>query len=412
MEVSFPWCWSPAVSTFPYLLFGPFMSMISMSTPPEICISFAPPEEPVVEPYSPFSSTCTNVNLIDDNAFRSVYLTPSPTFIKFGKDVKPLSPLRPSGNDTIHAQGLERERFEALIQATKERKKFVMDSTKACDLRKEITLKAHKNKQGWKTVSYPYVKLMHFPVQRRALFFSKVLASQTPNATLAPTTLPESPAIVHDTLPTPERVSPLVLFESLGEDDKCCPVSSGHEPWAEPVDFQTYQHTNVKGTKEPYVLPAEAHVRIPPSLDQISAHMTCRTTRSSVNEIADLALCPRPRLQLGVGRLQMPIRDATQSTEVSSPDLQKPHGTVRSSVKATMASATQSSSFALSSRERRAHNMLSTLHRRTSVYECRLDGTEPETVSNGKRYSAPGDLLPLRGRSGFKHPVLTLPGGF
>lgn len=107
---------------------------------PQISISPAPPEEPVVEPYSPFSSTLT---LSDDDAFRPQHLTPPPTLTRFGK---PLSPLRPCG-DTAPTKGLERERFEALLQASRERNSAV-GPKKAGDLRREIALKAHKNKQG------------------------------------------------------------------------------------------------------------------------------------------------------------------------------------------------------------------------------------------------------------------------
>jgi hypothetical protein len=106
---------------------------------PQIQISPAPPEEPVVEPYSPFSSTTP---LSDEDAFRPQHLTPPPTLTRFGKQ---LSPLRPS--DSTPPKGLERERFEALLQASKERN-IGVGAKKAGDLRKEIALKAHKNKQG------------------------------------------------------------------------------------------------------------------------------------------------------------------------------------------------------------------------------------------------------------------------
>ncbi|KAG6861203.1 hypothetical protein C0995_002552 [Termitomyces sp. Mi166 len=346
----------------------------------------APPQEPVVEPYSPFSPTFTTP--VDDNAFRSMYLTPPPTLAKFNKGAKPLSPLRPSDGDTAPAQGLDRERFEALLHAAKERN-LALGSKKGCSLRKEITLKAHKNKQ----------------VERRALFLSKVLAPPSPTATLTPKTPPESPAIFHYSLPSPGLVSPLALFESLSEDAKHDPLSYSHEPWVEQVDFRTSQHAKVQETS--------SRVR-PPSLDQISARITSRThARSHVNEVPAVISYPtatpdRPRLQVGVGRLQMPIRADPLHTLPSNS--RKPLDTLELRVKAIMAHPTQSNS-----REHRAHNMLSTLRRRMGSFECRLDGVEPEAAARGvkwKRHSAPGDLLPLRERSGFEHPVLGLPGGF
>lgn len=112
---------------------------------PQISISLAPPDEPSIEPYSPFSLS-TPISRLDDGAFRPIHLTPPPTLTRFSKQLSPLSPLRPH-NDALPAKGLERERFEALLQASRERNSAV-GVKKAGDLRKEIALKAHKNKQG------------------------------------------------------------------------------------------------------------------------------------------------------------------------------------------------------------------------------------------------------------------------
>jgi hypothetical protein len=69
---------------------------------------------------------------------------------------------------------------------------------------------------------------------------------------------------------------------------------------------------------------------------------------------------------------------------------------------------------ALNSRDQRAHNMLSTLRRRTSPSEQNLNlrSDEGQPQHKWRRHSAPPDLMPLRARIGFEHPVLTLPGGF
>jgi hypothetical protein len=69
-------------------------------------------------------------------------LTPPPTSTRF----RQLSPLRPS-DALVTGQGLERERFEALLKASKERNSAV-GAKKGNDLRKEIALKAHGRKQG------------------------------------------------------------------------------------------------------------------------------------------------------------------------------------------------------------------------------------------------------------------------
>lgn len=73
---------------------------------------------------------------------------------------------------------------------------------------------------------------------------------------------------------------------------------------------------------------------------------------------------------------------------------------------------------ALASRERRAHDMLSTLKRRTltPTFDYHLTEVETDGVdarkSKWKRHSAPADIYPFRQRTGFEHPVLALPGGF
>ena len=47
----------------------------------------------------------------------------------------------------VTGKGLERERFDALLKASRERNAAV-GSKKQTDLRKEIALKVHRNKQG------------------------------------------------------------------------------------------------------------------------------------------------------------------------------------------------------------------------------------------------------------------------
>ncbi|GLB36344.1 hypothetical protein LshimejAT787_0306320 [Lyophyllum shimeji] len=378
---------------------------------PQISISLAPPEEPVIEPYSPFSSTTLTPPSHDDG-FRPIHLTPPPTLTKFGK---PLSPLRPC-DDTAPPKGLERERFEALLQASRERN-ALFGTTRAGDLRKEIALKAHKNKQ----------------VGRRALFLSKVLAPPSPTATLTPKTPPDSPAIFHYSLPSPGLVSPLAMFESLSANSEDGVLPFRCEPWVEQVDFRRLEDTKAKelGLQTSATRPG----RPLPSLDQISARLNSqshvRSRGDGANQTATFAhqttVPERPRLNIGVGRLQMPVRAPkpalepllipTQSPKsLRSPNLQVTTLVVPRSSATSPTELSKSNLVALASRERKAHDMLSTLRRRTLLLERASGEVDADGMdgrrSKWKRHSAPADLLPLRERSGFEHPVLALPGGF
>lgn len=117
---------------------------------PQISISLAPPEEIPEEPRSPFSPSSWAVLPESDENFRPQHLSPlsagSPSFPKV------LSPLRPS-DAPVKGAGLERQRFEAMLKASRERSSAT-GAKKAADLRKEIALKAHKSKHG--TLDLPY----------------------------------------------------------------------------------------------------------------------------------------------------------------------------------------------------------------------------------------------------------------
>lgn len=95
-----------------------------------------------MEPYSPF---CANgpITPEDPEAFRSTLLSPPPTMSPHFP--KQLSPLRPA-DSPVKGHGLERERFEAMLRASRERNALV-GSKRSPDLRKEIALKVHKSKQ-------------------------------------------------------------------------------------------------------------------------------------------------------------------------------------------------------------------------------------------------------------------------
>ncbi|OCH96555.1 hypothetical protein OBBRIDRAFT_765407 [Obba rivulosa] len=407
---------------------------------PEISISLAPPEDPVPEPFSPFSPTGPFAPLtpIDDDGFRPTLLTPPPMVSPMSH--KQLSPLRPT--DALAAgRGLERERFEALLRASKERN-AALGGRKEVDLRKEIAIKAHKTKQ----------------VERRALFLSKVQAPPSPTAALTPKTPPESPAILHYTMPSPGMESPLEVFESWAVGKADPPACS---PWVEQVEFR------VSGCRKAASLTA-THPTTPrkplPSLEEISARMSGHLASPAPKPGAQ----PRSHRRLPAF-LQAGKRSSQQKTPVagaSDPPASLPSHTfplvlepvipharelhvwrpeipsipssptspappkievitmvVPRTASLSPAQLTESNvqSFATVSldhvvaRESTARNMLTRLRRRTlppsaSVANGLANYLDDEDRKTRRR-SAPPEL-PKRERSGFSHPVLELPGAF
>ncbi len=109
---------------------------------PEISISPAPPMETMAEPYSPFSSIKFPDNGDD---FRPRLLTPPPSSpLRSRHSSSPSSGGYNSDEERFdYNEGLDKQRFEALLQATRER-----NTGRAQDLRREVTLKAHNAKQS------------------------------------------------------------------------------------------------------------------------------------------------------------------------------------------------------------------------------------------------------------------------
>lgn len=420
---------------------------LAISPVPEISISLASPEEPVKEPFSPFSPTFSpNGQTIsnDDDSWRATLLSPPPII-----SPRNLSPLRPA-NAAAKSQGLERDRFEALLKASRERN-MALGNKKSLDLRKEIAIKAHKSKQ----------------VERRALFLSKVQAPPSPTATLTPKTPPESPAIFHYTLPSPGLDSPIAVFESLSEGKSSAPV---RKPWVEQVDFRLPGHP----VREPALrtAPVVSKRKPLPSLDQITARLSShvagpghesrlssrpaarlpaflQSSKGSSHHqalptirIVDEASMPRirPALPTPVGRLQFPVRTAPSAESPklairepkpclppASPTLSPP---LKLQVTTTVVPRTstvspteftESNLLALNSssdsREDTARKMLTRLRRRTLPPNAAvsdiggLKAEDGEQERKLRRRSAPPELQE-RERSGFSHPVLALPGAF
>lgn len=366
---------------------------------PHISISPAPPEEPLKEPHSPFSWVVSPVD--DEDNFRPRLLTPPPS----GPVRRTLSPLSPSDSPNV-GKGLERERFDALLKASRERNSAV-GAKKTPDLRKEIALKAHKNKQ----------------VERRALFLSKVLAPPSPTATTLPKTPPDSPAIFHYSLPSPGLVSPLALFESLQDGS---PTIEACTPWVEQVDFRAPKTSHSTSDIYRGLTPIKSSGL--PSLDEISARMTRTPSNIGATRLPEFLTSVRQsnarpsRLPAAVGRLQLPARAQKPRPEnlnflppktPSSPNLQVTTLVVPRSSTLSPTELSEANVLALDCREQRAQDMFSALRRRViGVSDHGLNGRDEIFDRRIRRRSAPADLGPLKARTGFEHPVLAMPGGF
>ncbi|RPD81839.1 hypothetical protein L226DRAFT_541466 [Lentinus tigrinus ALCF2SS1-7] len=414
---------------------------LALSPVPEISISLASPEEPAPEPFSPFSE-CSFLS-DDSDSFRPTLLSPPPPS---AISPRQLSPLRPK-DAPVTGKGLERERFEALLKASRDRN-AALGSKRPTDLRKEIALKVHKSKQ----------------VERRALFLSKVQAPPSPSATLIPVTPPESPAVFHYSLPSPGLESPLEVFEALSLGKVAAPTC---DPWVEQVDFRLPGdvHSKTPLRSAPVVAPTPTKRKTLPSLDQITARLSSSghvaapahegSARPSMrlpsflrtSSRAEQPVSPRleshqpttrsrPALPSGVGRLRFPSREPqiieAPKLEVAQPTPCLPPVSPRSPVAprleitTKLVPRTQSSSpieltesnlLAFNaSRERTARHMLTRLRRRTLPPQIAVPApgeidTEDEAERKSRRHSAPPEL-PQRGRIGFSHPILELPGAF
>ncbi|KAH9946824.1 hypothetical protein B0H21DRAFT_384040 [Amylocystis lapponica] len=408
---------------------------LAISPVPEISISLASPEHSVPEPFSPFTPKTPFISYGDDD-FRSTLL--SPPIILSPKQLSPLRPL----DAPVKGHGLERERFEALLRASRDRN-AALGSKRTVDLRKEIAMKAHRSKQ----------------VERRALFLSKVQAPPSPTATLIPKTPPESPAIFHYTLPSPGLDSPGEVFDSLGSPD--APVRNS---WVEQVDFRM---PGDRASQRPLrTAPIMSSVKKQlPSLDQITARLNGRGAApvheapvqppsarlpaflQSGRRLPPQTAAPipapvvaqpktRPAFPATVGRLRFPARSAPAAEpeppklEVCQPSPIPPPASPtlapisKLQIITTVVPRTSSRSpteftkdnlLALNgiTRAYTAQTMLSRLRRRTLSTTAMAEESDAEDEMERKmrRRSAPPELPP-RDRSDFSHPVLALPGAF
>jgi hypothetical protein len=308
----------------------------------------------------------------------------------------------------------------------------------------------------------------YLPVERRALFLSKLQAPPSPSAVSLPKTPPDSPAIFHYTLPSPGLNSPLALFDALSHNTLASIGLQSVEPWVEQVDFRLLED-NESTPSSRSVVPAmrTEHSKLGksmPSLDQISAHLSshrsiapvphsvshseksplrlpafllspsAESSRASVPTDAVVGGLSKPisRLPIGVGRLQMPGRllpaSSPQPSSATFPsrciptsansdatvtrELQITTTIVPRLVTLSPTNLSEHNVCLLASRVRTAKDMLSTLKRRTHPSDegprghCRDEEDRKE-----RRRSSPAEMESTE-RSGFTHPVLSIPGGF
>ncbi|KZV59784.1 hypothetical protein PENSPDRAFT_594882 [Peniophora sp. CONT] len=407
---------------------------------PQIAISPAPPQESLPEPFSPFKAshppTPTLSPAVEDDGYRSSLLSPPPAMST--RFLRQHSPLIPEAVKDNVGHGLDADRFQRLLAASKERNTALVGK-KAPDLRKEIAIKTHKSKQ----------------LERRALFLSKVAAPPSPTATLLPKTPPESPAIFHYSMPSPGLQSPLAIYDYVNS-----PESAMITPWIEQVDFR----------REPEQKKAPSH-RLP-SLDQIQSRLATQghpnirmePARSRPGLPAFLRAPSPPRIvveepesepkreaavhmqELSRPRLVLPKRERVQQPPTPRPVLMPTSPKRRSPKPAPLEPAslqitttvipstprkrsptdfTASNLALLSSRARTGNTMMAALRRRTSSgapvpapVPAPASERTRQTLSpvesderKARRISAPAEMQ-RRGHDSFAHPVLALPGGF
>ncbi|KAI9512864.1 hypothetical protein F5148DRAFT_1273481 [Russula earlei] len=321
------------------------------------------------------------------------------------------SPLRPA--DTLPSgKGLDRGRFEALLASTRERN---ASAKREPDLRKELALKAHKNKQ----------------MERRALFLSKVQAPPSPTATALPKTPPESPAIFHYSLPSPGLDSPLALFEALQKKETTGPIRyPSVRPWVEQVHYRHSKGVSVRPSLEQISARLSSHgysatakdehhrppIPLPTFLRPLPSTNTARSaSRPPVapskgmygRVVAEVvSLSPSER-----GELHPPISDADVLSTLSRPRL---HVTTTMippppPSRSCLTELTEVNLNALNTRTLTGRDMMLKLKRRTSKLAAGRSSDEDER--RARRVSAPAELS-KRERNGFAHPVLALPGAF
>lgn len=383
---------------------------------PLICISPASPEKPQPAPYSPFPDGEPEA---DDDGFRAKHLSPPPNI-----SPRYRSPLRQSA--CLAPKGLGREQLDVLLKVPRERK-AILGGQKAPDLRKELAIKNQKNKQ----------------LERRARFLSKVSEPPSPTATTTPKTPPESPAVLHCSLPSPGLESPRAVFASVSRDTcgELPDSDKSHQGWVEQIDFRIPIGKQCSAGRAGCT-EVKTSVRLgkfAPSLDEITARMSSATLKRSSKDTVTFSnkrrdpqlpgVTAEPRPKLNVGRLHMPLRELSPGAPFAdglercivqsppsallTPALQVTTTFVPRTVRATPFPLSESNLHGFS-RSYTARDMIRTLKRRSLSPPppggCGLSNETKNRVLQ-RRWSAPAELHDC-GRTGFQHDTLSIPGSF
>ncbi|KAG2044208.1 hypothetical protein BDR03DRAFT_1086856 [Suillus americanus] len=375
------------------------LSAIGTSVP-HICISPASPVKVYQEPYSPFLSAGNPDK--DDSGYRPQSLSPKYHFPAISP--RHSSPLRPA--DCPPPREFHRDQFDLLLEVSRD-KRAALGSRKVPDLRKELAIKNQRNKQ----------------LERRAFLLSRI---QEPTLSTTGSKTPvEFPGIDHCTPPSLGLGSSLFYSSAEEHDGWIGKDLPGRRTRFEQVDCRLpiskpKADLNLGRRKLPSLEEITARVgphHPPPSMANepiFAAPRLPMFLRSDKNSSTTRTVSDT-KPSINIGRLHMPVRRRQSSDSLSymrlsaipsSPCYQNIEIASPRACGNTICAFTESNMHALG-RANTAREMMSTIKRRTSPPLPCLANHQPRP----KRHSAPAEMQ-LRGRSGFEHPNLSLPGAF
>lgn len=381
---------------------SPSQAMLSAigTSIPHIRISPASPVKACPEPYSPFLSARSTDK--DDCEHRP--RSPSPQYHFPAISPRHSSPLRPA--DCPPPRELHRDQFDLLLEVSRD-KRAALGSRKVPDLRKELAIKNQRNKQ----------------LERRASFLSRI---QEPTLSTTGSKISvEFPGVNYCTFPSLGLGSPS-SYSSAEEHDGW--IGKGlHErrTWHEQTDCRSpiskpKADLNLGRRKLPSLEEIIARVgppHPPPPMANEPIFATPRLPmflRSDKNSSSTRTVSDT-KPSINIGRLHMPVRRRQSSDSISYmrtstmpnspcyPNIEVASPRARGNA---MCKFTESNMHALG-RANTAREMITTIKRRTSPPLVCLANHQPRS----KRHSAPAEMQP-RGRSGFEHPIMSLPGAF
>ncbi|KAG2350587.1 hypothetical protein BDR05DRAFT_1054675 [Suillus weaverae] len=375
------------------------LSAIGTSVP-HICISPASPVKVYQEPYSPFLSAGNPDK--DDSGYRPQSLSPKYHFPAIFP--RHSSPLRPS--DCPPPRELHRDQFDLLLKVSRD-KRAALGSRKVPNLRRELAIKNQRNKQ----------------LECRAFFLSRI--QEPPSSTTVSKIPVEFPGVSHGTLPSLGLGSPLFYSSAEEHDGRIGQDLPGRRAWFEQADYRlpiNKPKADLKLGRRKLPSLEEITARVgslhpPPSIANDPIFATPRLPtflRNDKNSSATRTVSDT-KLGINIGRLHMPIRRRQSSDSLSDMPLSATPGSPRYpniEIASPRARSNAICAFAESNmhalgRANTAREMMTTIKRRTSPPPPYLANHQPRT----KRHSAPAEMQ-LRGRSGFEHPNLSLPGAF